>query len=250
MTGLPHDAPIKSLLLDVEGTTTPVAYVYETLFPYARAHLKEYLSQHLSAPVVQADIALLREEHAADVRRRPDPPALHDEPPAAFPESLLTYLHWLMDQDRKSTPLKSLQGKVWEEGYRTGRLRAEVFADVAPAFERWRESGKDVSIFSSGSVLAQKLLFAHATAGDLTGFIRSYFDTTTGAKSAPQSYREIAKALGRSPSEIIFISDTTGELDAAREAGMRTVLRVDAADSTRAEGISHEIIHTFDEVLP
>lgn len=248
MTATHDNARVNALLLDVEGTTTPVSFVYETLFPYARASMKEYLSRHLSSQEVRADIALLREEHAADLRRGLDPPALGDGPPDASLESLLSYAYWLMDNDRKSTPLKSLQGRVWEEGYRTGRLRGEVYPDVPRAFERWRASGREIAIFSSGSVLAQKLLFAHAEPGDLTPFIRAYFDTTTGPKGEPQSYAKIAAALARPPAEVLFISDVVGELDAARAAGMRTLLRVAAADAARPAG--HEMIETFNEVLP
>jgi len=248
MTATHDDARVTALLLDVEGTTTPVSFVYGTLFPYARANMKEYLSRHLCSQEVQADIALLCEERAADLRRGLDPPALGEDPSGASLESLLSYVYWLMDNDRKSTPLKSLQGRVWEEGYRTGRLRGEVFPDVPRAFERWCASGREIAIFSSGSVLAQKLLFAHAEPGDLTRFIRDYFDTTTGAKGEPQSYVKIAAALGRPPAEALFISDVVGELDAARAAGMRTLLRVAAADPVRPTG--HEIIKSFDEVLP
>lgn len=248
MTTTHDDARVTALLLDVEGTTTPVSFVYETLFPYARANMKEYLSRHLSSHEVRADIALLREEHAADSSRGLDPPALGDGSSDDSSESLLAYLYWLMDNDRKSTPLKSLQGRIWEEGYRAGRLRGEVFPDVPRAFERWRASGREVAIYSSGSVLAQRLLFAHAEPCDLTRFIRAYFDTEVGPKREPQSYAKIAAALGRPPAEVLFISDVVGELDAARAAGMPTLLRVAAADPARTTG--HETIQSFDEVLP
>src|SRR5215213_2682553 len=138
------------ILLDIEGTTTPIAFVHDVLFSYARAHVSEYLAQH--AAEAAADVAQLREEHARDASEGEQPPPLTGDT-----ESVVTYVNWLMDRDRKSTGLKSLQGKIWREGYREGTLKAQVFSDVRPAFERWREANMRISIFSSGSVLAQQL---------------------------------------------------------------------------------------------
>jgi enolase-phosphatase E1 len=152
-----------------------------------------------------------------------------------------------MDQDRKSTGLKSLQGKIWEAGYRAGDLRSEVYPDVPPALERWRRQGIDIAIFSSGSVQAQRSLFMNTAAGDLTRFIRAYFDTTTGPKTAPQSYARIAAALERSPSEVLFLSDLGAELDAARTAGMQTALCVRTPGSAPPTG-AHPVIHALDSI--
>src|SRR5262249_27592423 len=162
------------ILLDIEGTTTPIAFVHEVLFPFARARVSDYLASHTTSEQVHRDLALLREEHAKDVEQQLDPPALKDSP-----ESIVRSIHWLMDRYRKSTGLKSLQGRIWEQGYGDGALKAAMFRDVPQALERWRSAGLRLAIFSSGSVLAQKLLFAHTTAGDLTGFLEGYFDTTT-----------------------------------------------------------------------
>ena len=151
-----------------------------------------------------------------------------------------------MDQDRKSTGLKSLQGKIWEEGYRSGDLKGEVYPDVLPALERWRKEGIDIAIFSSGSVQAQRSLFRNSVAGDLTRFIKAYFDTTTGPKREPESYRRIAAALERSPSEVLFVSDIGAELDAARAAGMQTALCVRTGSLQGA--VVHPSIHRFDEI--
>jgi enolase-phosphatase E1 len=158
---------------------------------------------------------------------------------------VVSYVNWLMDLDRKSTGLKSLQGKIGEEGYRSGELKGEVYPDVLPALERWRKSGIDIAIFSSGSVQAQRSLFGNSTAGDLTRFIRDYFDTTSGPKREPDSYTRIARELERSPSEVLFVSDIAAELDAARAAGMQTVLCV--RDSDEVRGV-HPVIHTFGEI--
>ena len=152
-----------------------------------------------------------------------------------------------MDRDRKSTGLKSLQGKIWEEGYRAGALKSEVYSDVPPALERWRRQGIDIAIFSSGSIQAQQDLFRNTVAGDLTRFIRAYFDTTTGPKTQPESYARIAADLERTPVEVLFVSDVTAELDAARTAGMRTALCVRMAGSPTPSG-GHPVIHTFSEL--
>jgi enolase-phosphatase E1 len=152
-----------------------------------------------------------------------------------------------MERDRKSTGLKSLQGKIWEEGYRAGELKSEVYPDVLPALERWRSRGIDIAIFSSGSVQAQRSLFRHTTAGDLTRFIRAYFDTTTGPKTGPESYTRIAAALDHAPADLLFVSDITAELDAARTAGMRTALCVRAAERPGSAG-AHLVVQTFDQL--
>ncbi|HEY0365538.1 MAG TPA: acireductone synthase, partial [Pyrinomonadaceae bacterium] len=206
---------VRGILLDIEGTTTPIAFVHDVLFSYARDHVREFLAANSATE----DIALLREEHAVDVKEGRNPPSLTNE-------SIAEYVEWLIALDRKSTGLKSLQGKIWRQGYLDGSLQSQVFADVAPAFERWRERGLRMSIFSSGSVLAQQLLFAHTTAGDLTPFIDSYFDTKIGKKGDAESYRKIAEVLEIPAPEILFISDVVAELDAANEAGMKTILSI------------------------
>ena len=160
---------------------------------------------------------------------------------------MVAYVHWLMDQDRKSTGLKSLQGKIWDEGYRAGDLKSEVYPDVSPALERWRRLGIDVAIFSSGSVQAQQSLFSNTAAGDLTRFIRVYFDTTTGSKTAPNSYARIVAALERAPSEVVFVSDIGAELDAALTAGMQTALCVRTPGPAPSAG-AHPVIRTLDDI--
>jgi enolase-phosphatase E1 len=153
-----------------------------------------------------------------------------------------------MDRDRKSTALKALQGKIWEEGYAAGKLTSQVFSDVPGCFERWREAGLSLSIFSSGSILAQKLLFAHTDVGDLTKFLDQYFDTSTGPKSAEASYRTIGSALQRSLSETLFISDVIVELDAARAAGMKTALCLRPGNHPQTLAHTHPTIRTFAEL--
>jgi enolase-phosphatase E1 len=199
-----------------------------------------FLERHWNDPEVRADVARLAAEHAAESDS--DIPPWRDDAAA-----VVAYVHWLMDRDSKSTGLKSLQGKIWEEGYRSGELRGEVYPDVLPALERWRREGIDIAIFSSGSVQAQLSLFTNTAAGDLTRFIRAYFDTTTGPKTAPHSYARIAAALERFPSEVLFLSDVGAELDAARTAGMQTALCVRTPGSTPSAG-AHPVIHALDQL--
>src|SRR5215510_4977843 len=196
------------ILLDIEGTTTPIRFVYDILFPFARRRMREY--------VRNADLRPLRNEYEKDVQEAHNPPDWTPDP--------VPYIYWLMDQDRKSTALKDIQGKIWLEGYETGELHGEVFPDVPPALQRWHQLGKNIRIFSSGSVLAQRLLFSTTDAGDLTRFMNGFYDTTTGPKNDQASYSAIAKSFGTPASDILFLSDVTRELDAAREAGMRTLL--------------------------
>jgi enolase-phosphatase E1 len=239
-------APVRTILLDIEGTTTPLDFVYEVLFPYAQSHAQRFLERYGASPDVRRDLNALRQENLDDARRGLDPPALTGDETT---QSLVAYLAWLIHRDRKSTPLKSLQGKIWEEGYRNGELRSRVFEDVPPALKRWHEQKRTVSVFSSGSVFAQKLLFGHTTAGDLTRYLSSYFDTTVGGKTDPGSYQKIAGDLDSSMLEIVFISDATSELDAAKAAGIQTLLCLRPGNRPQPAN-AYESIRSFAEVCP
>lgn len=268
---------VRAILLDIEGTTTPVEFVYNLLFPFARARLRDFLAAHASDPQVRADIEALRREHAADAQRSRSAPVLQSQransPASPLPqwpdaperqsESASAYALWLMDHDRKSTPLKSLQGKIWQAGYESGELRGEVYPDVPPALARWKQQGRRIAIFSSGSIQAQQLLFRHSTAGDLTPYLDAYFDTTSGPKTDPASYRSIAAAFaafdiaaGRPSAtrhalainQILFISDAPAELDAAHSVGLLTGLCVRPGASPSAQP-RHPVLHTFDDVF-
>lgn len=219
----------RGILLDIEGTTTPISFVYDVLFPFARHRLAECLPG--------MDLSALHNEHREDVRRGLNPPEWTTPP--------VRYVEWLMDQDRKSTALKKIQGEIWREGYEKGELHGDVFPDVPPAFEKWRNQGVDVRIFSSGSVLAQRLLFSRTRAGDLTRFLNGYFDTTTGPKNEANSYLAIARTFGMDASDILFISDVTRELDAARSAGMKTRLCVRSGNHPQPPH-DHETITSFE----
>jgi enolase-phosphatase E1 len=235
-------APVSAVVVDIEGTTTPVSFVYDVLFPYARRHVRAFLSRRAQEPEVRADLATLRREHAAEPAGGERPPAWSDadEPH----EAAVPYVEWLIDRDRKSTGLKALQGRLWEEGFRAGELRSEVYDDVPPAFRRWHARGHGPWIFSSGSALAQKLLFGHTRQGDLTALIAGYFDTVTGPKRETPTYARIAAAIGAAPAGVLFVSDVAAELDAARAAGLQTALCV--RDGGPPEAPAHPVIRSFD----
>ncbi|MGC1463405.1 MAG: acireductone synthase [Terracidiphilus sp.] len=252
-------------LLDVEGTIAPITLVSEQLFPYARAHFPAFLQAHSSDPAVQSDLALLAEESRTetdpDVPRMPlqDPPiSPQDSGAPSFPpshagrvrssEAALAYLIWLMDRDRKSTALKSLQGRIWKAGFESGELKGTLFPDVPPALARWSTLGC-VAIYSSGSTSAQQLLFRYSTFGDLSALIAAYFDTRTGPKTAPASYAAIAAALAVDPHDVCFFSDVVRELDPAREAGMQTRLAIRKGNAPVENANGHSKIESFDEIL-
>jgi len=238
-----HAHGVAAILLDIEGTTTPIAFVHEVLFPYARARLHAYLRARAAEDEMRDALATLRIEWQEDARTQQEPPpwALADIPAAA------RYLEWLMDRDRKSPGLKRLQGEIWAEGYRDGTLRGEVFADVPPALRRWRAATIDVAIYSSGSVFAQKLLFSTTTYGDLTAWLTGFFDTAVGLKTAAASYRSIAASIGCEASRILFLSDAPAELDAAATAGCQTLLAVRPGNQP-VETLPAGVVRSFDEI--
>lgn len=232
-------------LLDIEGTTTPVDFVYKTLFPFAAERVEGYLQKHFAEPETTSLLEGLRRAHAEEWTDHPAIGSWLRRTQAEEIASAAKYVRHLIAQDRKVTPLKTLQGKIWEDGYRSGDLLGEVYEDVPKAFDRWNKEGKRIAIFSSGSVLAQRLLFGHSTAGDLTKFIDAYFDTTTGPKRGAASYSAIAGAIGMESGRVLFVSDVEAELDAAKEAGMQTALMVrpGVAEATNAH---HATIKSFE----
>ena len=231
-----------AVLLDIEGTTTPVDFVTRVLFPYARKRVAEYLSLHFAEPLTRLDVRGLHTEHERDIAAGLDPPRW-----AETPEAVAEYSRWLMDEDRKATALKALQGRIWEEGFRAGEVQGAVYEDVPRAFEQWHEAGRTLAIFSSGSVLAQKLLFGNTASGDLTPYLAAYFDTTIGAKREAESYGRIAQALGRAPGSILFVSDVAAELDAAEEAALLTALCVREGPLPSAS--SHPVVRSLDDLF-
>jgi enolase-phosphatase E1 len=226
-------------LLDVEGTIAPISLVYEQLFPYARAHFPDFLRLHGSDTGVVNDLKLLAEESAGEA----DPTAPRFSTPEYW-EDAIPYLNWLMDRDRKSTALKSLQGRIWKGGFERDELKGTLFEDVPPALERWSLSAH-VAIYSSGSVAAQMLLLRHSNFGDLTPLIGGYFDTRTGPKTERESYESIASAMDCEPGEMMFFSDVVRELDPAREAGCHTRLVMRDGNAPVADAHGHRRIKSF-----
>jgi len=236
------------ILLDIEGTTTPVEFVYRTLFGFARENFSTFLHAASDEPEVRDCIADLKAQCAADRSERKDPPEWRTGAAELEIDSAARYALWLMDRDSKTRPLKSLQGLIWQEGYRSGKLHGEIYPDVLPAFERWRKQGKEISIYSSGSALAQEMLFRTIPAVDLTTRIKAFFDTRVGNKTNPESYKKIASISGFQENRILFLSDTVAELDAALSAGMRTALVVRSSKEENDALSGHPIIKNFDEL--
>lgn len=218
-TGISH------LLLDIEGTTCPVSFVADVLFPYAARQLPHFLQSRATDPTVQALLADVQQAWSQDTD--PDAMALlrqsQQEHQTAGLAPCTAYLQLLIRQDRKLTPLKELQGLIWRGGYAAGELVAPLYADVPAALQRWQQSGVVLGVYSSGSVEAQKLLYSHSNAGDLTSLFSHWFDTRIGAKQAPESYLQIASAMGTSPQSVLFVSDALAECAAAATAGMQVL---------------------------
>jgi enolase-phosphatase E1 len=223
---------MRGILLDVEGTTSAIAFVYDVLFPFARQHLGPFLADRWTTPAVQAGVQQLQ----ADVQT-----------PLPTPTEATAAALRLMDGDVKATGLKTLQGLVWAEGYAAGTLRSHLFDDVFPALARWHAAGLDVRIFSSGSVTAQRVFFAHTLAGDLSGYLCGHYDTTTGPKKEPSSYSRIVADMGLPPAAVLFLSDVVAELDAARSAGLATALVVRPGNAPVTPGHAHRTLTTFAE---
>ncbi|WP_053118685.1 acireductone synthase [Pseudomonas sp. P1.31] len=198
---------IKAIVTDIEGTTSAVSFVFDVLFPYAAKHLPDFVRQNAD----RADVA----EQLDAVRR-------DSNAPQADVERVVEILLSWIEEDRKATPLKALQGMVWAQGYHAGQLKGHVYPDAVEALQRWHAAGYQLFVYSSGSIQAQKLIFGCSEAGDLTPLFSGYFDTTSGPKREAQSYTNIQQAIGVAPEEILFLSDIVEELDAAQAAGLQT----------------------------
>ena len=220
----------QAIVTDIEGTTSSLSFVKDVLFPYAREHLPDFVRSHADNVQVRE---LLNQVSAAAGED------LDDD------QAIAQLCQWI-DEDRKVTPLKALQGLIWETGYREGDFTGHVYADAAEYLRRWHEQGLRLYVYSSGSVYAQKLLFGHSDAGDLTPLFSGYFDTQVGAKQEVDSYRQITAALNLPANEILFLSDIEAELDAARAAGMATtwLVREGALDAQA----THHQVRNFEQI--
>ena len=212
---------LQHVLLDIEGTTCPVSFVGDVLFPYAEQQLPVFLAEQAQNPIVKDLIDQIIDAWGRDTD--PEAVSLGKRYCEKNFEAAANYLCWLIEQDRKLTPLKELQGLIWRQGYDKGILKAPLYADVPEALKRWHDAGFQLSVYSSGSVNAQKLLYQHSTYGDLSNLFGHWFDTNTGGKQYPESYGNIAKALNTNPDQVVFISDRKSELKAAHEAGFQVL---------------------------
>jgi enolase-phosphatase E1 len=221
---------IKTIVTDIEGTTSSLSFVKDVLFPYSRQHMAEFVRAYAQEPAVR---------HELDEARRLSGKNLTDA------EVIEQLTRWI-GEDKKLTPLKSLQGMIWEDGYKKGNFRGHMYEDAVRNLQKWNQAGIRLYVFSSGSVQAQKLLFAHTAYGDLTLLFSGYFDTNIGNKREAGSYRKIAESIGVAPRDILFLSDIKEELDAAHAAGMQVMWLVrDGALDPKAE---HPQARNFDEI--
>lgn len=224
------NSTVRAIVTDIEGTTTDINFVHKVLFPYAHAKLPDFLRANAETPAVAEQIDAVRSEMNAP-----------NAPVEAVVDQLL---HWI-ETDQKVTPLKALQGMVWADGYQRGDFKGHLYSDVAPALRHWKNSGKALYVYSSGSVQAQKLLFGYSDEGDLRPLFSGYFDTHIGHKREATAYQRIVAELDLSPAAVLFLSDVVEELDAAKQAGMQTLQLV--REGTQP-GNTHACVTRFDEI--
>ena len=223
---------IKAVVTDIEGTTSSLSFVKDVLFPYARERLADFVRSH---------------GRDAAVRKILDDVRVEVGKPLTDMECVAQLLRWI-EEDKKITSLKALQGMIWESGYREGAFTGHVYDDAVRNLRQWREQGITLYVFSSGSVQAQRLIFGYSDHGDLTPLFSGFFDTTIGAKREADAYRKIAAAISTEPSQVLFLSDIKEELDAARDAGMQTVWLV--REGMIDAGASHTQVRDFDAIQP
>ncbi|MAK61678.1 MAG: acireductone synthase [Ponticaulis sp.] len=198
---------VKAVVTDIEGTTSSISFVHDVLFPYARQRMGDFVRSHIDQ--IQHHLESVRDEIG--------------EPDMTAHELVSVLIRWI-DEDRKATPLKAIQGMIWKEGFENGDFKGHVYPDAVVGLKRWHDAGLKLYVYSSGSIGAQKLLFGYSEAGDLNRFFSGNFDTITGGKKEAESYRKITAELGFEAQEIVFLSDVVSELEAAEAAGLQTVL--------------------------
>ncbi len=221
---------IRVILTDIEGTTSSISFVHEVLFPYAKRELRGFVEANAQLPAVQEQLKLTQVLAACE------------DTVDAMVEALLGWI----DEDRKATPLKALQGLIWQAGYQSGELKGHLYEDAHACLRGWHDAGMRLYVFSSGSIHAQKLLFGHSDYGDLTSLFSGNFDTTIGNKKEADAYVRIAETIGVPAETILFLSDVGAELDAARASGMATVQLV--RDQTIVPAAGHPQVTGFDEI--
>ncbi|MBU1308326.1 MAG: acireductone synthase [Gammaproteobacteria bacterium] len=219
-----------AIITDIEGTTSRISFVTEILFPYAAAQLPAFIQANADKPAVAEQLNACR--------------SLMQQADASIAAISAQLLQWIAT-DQKITPLKALQGMVWQHGYQSGAFKGHVYADVHAALSRWQQLGVKLYVYSSGSVQAQQLLFQYSDFGDMTPLFSGYFDTRIGAKRELSSYAAILQQLQLPPKQVLFLSDVVAELDAATQLGIATMQLI--RDGQAASG--HAIAHNFTEVM-
>jgi enolase-phosphatase E1 len=221
---------VEYILTDIEGTTTSVSFVYDMLFPYFREHIWDLRNMTAIAEVENAFAetkAIVLKEDGVELKST---------------EEIIDKLNQWCEEDRKITPLKTLQGLLWKIGYEQGVLKGHIYDDVPIALDKWHKMGLKLGVFSSGSVEAQKLIFGYSEKGDLTNYFSNYFDTKTGMKRETETYTEIARIINRKPSNILFLSDIVEELQAAENAGFQTVQIVRSGDNYSWKYVANDFL--------
>ncbi|RLN31592.1 hypothetical protein BBJ28_00021328, partial [Nothophytophthora sp. Chile5] len=234
------------VLLDIEGTTTPISFVHDVLFPFVVERVEQFLRDTWTLEDTQRDVKALRSQHAEDVASGLQPPLLAE---LDEQQALARYVQWNVAEDRKVGALKQLQGRMWRLGYESGELKAQVYADVPACLARLQTRGARVAIYSSGSRQAQKLLFQFSDKGDLRRYLSVYFDTKVGHKRESASYREIVQSLGvDSGRDVLFVTDVLEEAQAAKEAGLDAVLSLRPGNKPLPETPGFPTIRSFAEL--
>ncbi|KAG1289672.1 hypothetical protein G6F66_009297 [Rhizopus arrhizus] len=242
-----------TVVVDIEGTITPITFVKETLFPYVVSGCKSFLDRTWDLPELKSYIELLREQAEKDVKDNvPEAVLIPTESEGSAEEiksSIIKNIEWQVKADRKIGALKAFQGYMWKEGYESGELRGVIYDDVVPKFDQWISQGKKIYIYSSGSVPAQKLLVSFSTKGDLTNYFSGYFDTTIGLKVQTESYEAIAKEINKSSHSILFVSDNIKEIVAAHQAGYQVVISDRPGNAPLdVESEQFKVITSFDQI--
>lgn len=241
----------KVILLDIEGTTSSIRFVYDVMFPFARRELAAYLQEHWNQPqLLEACELIARDTGAESFAQWQAVSGLPTDSsePAEIQAAVTQHVHQLMDQDIKATGLKTLQGLIWKSGFESGEMEAHVYPDVLPALQQWKQAGLDLRIYSSGSIAAQKLFFGHSLAGNMLQLFSEHYDTTSGSKKETDSYQRITTDTNVAAGEILFLSDVPAELDAAASAGLSTALCQRPENPSTEDPCQHAVFSTFDQV--
>ena len=223
---------IKSIITDIEGTTSSLAFVKEVLFPYARNHITAYIRSHEKDQAIRQALDETRKMIGVE---------------STTDQLIERFIQWI-DEDKKVTPLKTIQGLLWENGYREGHFKGHIYEDAVSNLRKWKNLGFRIFVYSSGSVYAQKLLFGHTDHGDLNPIFNGYFDTHIGAKTSPDSYEKIAASIETKPDNCLFLSDIKAELDAAQRSGMHTIWLV--RNNNPDPLADHHQVSSFNDISP